>query len=61
MVDEDVSLIVHEIEKSLRPRQNDARKVSDFLRPYLRGNASEKEHSAQTSDAPNSGGKKNLW
>jgi hypothetical protein len=40
---EDVSLIVREIQKSLAPREDDARKVSEFLRPYLKGTTADNE------------------
>jgi hypothetical protein len=46
---EDVSLIVREIQKSLAPREDDARKVSEFLRPYLKGTAADNDSPMRSS------------
>ena len=47
MVEEDTKLVVREIEKSLANRQDQVRRVSEFLKPYVDGAKESKAQAVQ--------------
>jgi hypothetical protein len=48
MAEEDTKLVISEIEKSLANRQDQVRRVSEFLKPYLEGAKVSKAQAVQS-------------